>query len=229
VELLFISTNGIGGYVDDTQELNEKAILPVLPNHTCINRDVHENKNNSILSHTAKSEPFLQIYISDYTYSLKTKINDTDMPVISLSTQKPFEELSLGKVIHENDEVGFVGSRIARCSLCYVTGHYIREGITLHATGAEFHFIFVHDGENHWINLTGVLEIEFMDGQYVRDDDFNLVTKWRGDEKKIMPLTITLFWPDRPINWIHFTVSYSEDDQHLRTIERIFYGNWGQQ
>ena len=107
-----------------------------------------------------------------------------------------------------------------------MTGYYTWDGVIPHANGAEFHFFFVHDGDNHWINLTGRIEIEFKDGEYVKDNDFNIVTQWFGDDKKVMPLTIKLFWPDRPINWIHFTVDYSEDDQYIRTIERTFYGNW---
>lgn len=243
--VVFASASGVLNPTDGEILVKEKSIIPSKPIIRESNSYVTENLKNVLSPPITMNEPFLLVVAKIHTFSSRAKINDIDMrhpsieiPVIlspkakpatesvSLSSIKPLGELAIGETVEDRGSYP-LGSKLGRCSLCYVTGHYTWDGVTPHANGAEFHFFFIHDGDTHWINLTGHIEIEFRDGEYVRDSDFDLVTQWFGDDKKVMPLTVTLFWPDRSINWIHFTVDYSEDDQYIRTIERTFYGNWG--
>jgi hypothetical protein len=121
-------------------------------------------------------------------------------------------------------------ARSKRCSAFFLSAHLFWEGFKPHVDGVRFNFLTVHDGCHHCINLTGHAEITFVDGASFADDDYRVTTEWWGGDETARPLMVfvpvALSWPDRPIDRLYFHLSYEEDGVYIRTIERIFYGNW---
>jgi hypothetical protein len=110
-----------------------------------------------------------------------------------------------------------------RYSFYFLTAHYIWEQ-GLHADGIIFHFPNIYDGREHWANLTGLLEIKFLDGEYYRNDNYNVTTHWWGSPGFTYYYIKVIF--SRKIEFVHLFLVYTEDDEYIRTIDRTFYGRW---
>ncbi|MEM2258641.1 MAG: hypothetical protein QXE46_01905 [Candidatus Thermoplasmatota archaeon] len=110
-----------------------------------------------------------------------------------------------------------------RYSFYFLTAHYRWEK-GFHADGIIFHFPNIYDGREHWANLTGYAEIKFLDGEYYRNDNYNITTHWWGSPGFTYYYIKIIF--SKKIEFIHLYLDYTEDNEYIRTIDRTFYGNW---
>lgn len=123
----------------------------------------------------------------------------------------------------------FSKTSISRQSLCFVTRHYVNDVTGIHVDGITFNFLTIHDGDFHYVNLTGYAEIQFCDGGYFNNTDFFVYNEWHGGtnrEPTMMLIPVSVYWPDRPVRHIHVSLEYIEDGESLRTIEKTYYGNY---
>jgi len=121
-----------------------------------------------------------------------------------------------------------------RRSFVYMTGWYEKVDGVSRLIGIWYRMWMWYDGWDtpHTLNLSGIVSFEIVEGtnkgKYVVPNWY-LEAWWRGDES-IIPGCIGIGFSWNPNNnrlgYFHCFVDYTEDDEHIRYIDRTFEEDW---
>jgi len=119
-----------------------------------------------------------------------------------------------------------------RRSFIYMTGMYeLYEGVN-RLVGVWYNHVLWFDGIRHYANLTGLVALELVTGDYtgthVFPDWFDRIT-WIGNPS-VIPYRVSVGYKWNPdtdrLAYFHCFADYTEDDEHIRYVDRTFTEDW---